>query len=69
MKQNSSSKVNLQDHSVGFILNLIGLKSILAHVSLVYIKKLFQIHDNTQDTNIFKFFHVPNRKFKICGKF
>ena len=26
MKQNSSSKVNLQDHSVGLILTLIGLK-------------------------------------------
>ena len=26
IKQNSSSKVNLQDHSIGLILNLIGLK-------------------------------------------
>ena len=28
-------------------------------MSLVSIKKLFQIHDDTQDTNTFKLFQVP----------
>ena len=28
-------------------------------MSLVYIKKLFQSHDDTQDTNTFKIFQVP----------
>ena len=58
MKLNSSSKVNLQDHSVGSILTLIGLKYILAHLRLISIKKLFQSYDDTKDTNTFKIFQV-----------
>ena len=53
-----SSKVNLQDHSVGFILTLIGLKSILAHSSLIFIGKVFRamtIHKIQIHLNSFKF--------------
>ena len=36
---------------------------------LVYIKKLFQIHDNTQDTNTFKSFQVPIGNEKCVESF
>ena len=36
---NSSSRVSLQYHSVGLILILIGLKKLLSHVNLNYIRK------------------------------
>ena len=39
MMINSSSRVSLQNHSVGLILILIGLKKIPAHVNLVSIGK------------------------------
>ena len=39
MSINSSSKVSLQNHSVGLILVLVGLKKLLAHVNLIYIRK------------------------------
>ena len=40
---NSSSGVSIQDHSVGLILILIGLRKILAYVNLIYIRKYFKI--------------------------
>ena len=39
MKINSSSRVSIQDHSVGLILIFVELKKILAHVKLVYLRK------------------------------
>ena len=35
---------------------------------LDFYKKLFYSHDDTQETNTFKFFQVPI-KFKMCGNF
>ena len=42
MELNSSSKVSMQYYSVGLILILIGLKELLAHVSLTSIGKSFR---------------------------
>ena len=42
IKLNSSSKVILQDHSVGLILIFILLKKYLAHVNLIFIGKAFK---------------------------
>ena len=66
MKLDSSSKVSLQDHSVGLILICVGLKKHLAHVNLI--RKIFQSHDKTQDTYTFKMFEVLIGRFKLCGK-
>ena len=38
-------------------------------MSLISIKKLFQIHDNTQDTNTFKIFQVPIGNSKCVETF
>ena len=38
-------------------------------MSLIYTKKLFQIHDNTQDTNTFKIFQVSIRNSKYVETF
>ena len=45
------------------------MTSILALVNLIYIKKLFQSHDNDQETNTFKFFQVPIRNAKVVKSF
>ena len=42
MKLNSSSKVSLQDCSIGLILVLIGLGKMLAHVNLISVGKYFK---------------------------
>ena len=42
MRVNSSSKVRLQDHSIGLVLVLFELKNILAHVNLTSIGKYFK---------------------------
>ena len=68
MRLNSSSNVNLQYHSVGLILTLIGLKEILAHMSLIPIRNS-QIHDNTPDTNTCKFFQFPVGNSKCVESF
>ena len=56
IKINSSPRFSLQYHIVGSILVLNILKNILAHVKLIYTRKIFQRHDETQDTNTFKMF-------------
>ena len=58
MNLNSSSKVNLQYHSVGLIFTLIGIKSILSHVNLISIRIFFRamrIHKILIHVNYFKF--------------
>ena len=59
MTINSSSRVSPQYHSLGLILILIRLKKILSQVNLIYVKQMYQRHDETQDTNAFKMFVVP----------
>ena len=58
MKLNSSSKVNLQDNSVWFYLDFDWIGVNFSTREPDFYKETFQIHDDTQDTNKFKFFQV-----------
>ena len=59
MKLNSSSKVYLQDNSVGLILTFDWIEVNFSTRDTDFYKKLFQRHGDTQDTNTFKRFQVP----------
>ena len=67
--QNLNFKVNPEDHDYGLILILIGLTSIFALVNLISIKKLFQNHDNKQETDTFRIFQVPIGNAKVVKSF
>ena len=69
MNLNSSSKVNLQDHSVWFYLDFDWIEVNFSTRETDFCKENFQSHDNTQDKNSFKIFQFPIGNSKCAEKF
>ena len=67
--QNLNFKVNPEDHDYGLILIQIGSTKCFSTREPDFYKKLFQSHDNEQDTNTFKTHEVPIGNAKVVKSF
>ena len=69
MRLNLSFKVNLRDHNKFFDLDLDWIEVNFSTREPDFYKKLFQIHDDTQDINTFRIFQVTIGNAKCVESF